>query len=657
MGISVIGAAASSGGGGGTNNFVLKTTAATTYVLDRTYTSGRYSLSFLESDTAFDIYAIAEDGTYAGYTASTSLEVSADFAEIVVLGAASGTRISFTHLGVLTESVTSGDVPTAGAFISSVVTSSLPDLDDTTVVNGGNFAANVAVSFINQSAVETSAKTVVRSSSTQLLITRPDAFSPDDSPFTIKVVNPGIPVPGGSNAHLLSNSVTAGTNPVWTTSTAVPYNVGSATNYTFLATDTEATDIDYSVVSGTLPAGLTLDGETGVLSGTASGSPSEGDVTAVTIRAIDTGGNFLDKAFNITANVAPTWTTAAGAITNSVYNLAYSLQLVASTGSAGGALTYTLQSGALLAGHSLSTAGVISGTSTGAVNDAATFTVRVTDEGGLFADRSFTMAIQSPPIVATGGSISTVNGYKYHTFTSSGTFSVTSPGTVEYLVVAGGGDGGFRNGDWPGNGGGGAGAALVGSGLVTTGTHSMVVGAGAPTRNTNNGSNYAGGSSVWGPTGVTAQGGGSGGSPQSNNNYAGYHGGSGGGGTYTAAGGSGVAGVGNDGGAGGGSGGGESAGGGGGAGAVGGSGTNGNGGAGIQWLNGNYYAGGGGGSKNNDSNPVNSPGGIGGGGNPGYQTSGSAGSSTTGGGGGAAGTPNASGGAGGSGIIIIRYLP
>jgi hypothetical protein len=393
MGISVIGAAASSGGGG-TNNFVLKTTDEKTYVLDRTYTSGRYSLSFLDSDTTFDIYAIAEDGTYAGYTSSTILEVSADFAEIVVLGAGSGTRISFTHLGVLTEALTSGDVATAGAFASSLVTSSLPSVDDTTVVNGGNFAADVQVSFIDQSAVETAAKTIVRSSSTQLIVTRPDAFSPDDSPYTVKVVNPGIPVPAGTNAHLMSNSVTAGTNPVWTTGTVVPYNVGGATNCTFLATDTEASDIDYSVVSGTLPAGLTLDGETGVLSGTASGTPSEGDVTAITIRAIDTGGNFLDKAFDLTANVAPTWTTAAGVLDPApAETSAYSFQLVASTGTAGGALTYTLQSGALLAGHSLSTTGVISGTSNGVIDDTATFTVRVTDEGGLFADRSFTTTI------------------------------------------------------------------------------------------------------------------------------------------------------------------------------------------------------------------------------------------------------------------------
>ncbi len=42
---------------------------------------------------------------------------------------------------------------------------------------------------------------------------------------------------------------------------------------------------------------------------------------------------------------------------------------------------------------------------------------------------------------AIGGTISSVDGYTIHTFTSSGTFTVVSGGVVEYLVVAGGGSG------------------------------------------------------------------------------------------------------------------------------------------------------------------------------------------------------------------------
>ena len=45
---------------------------------------------------------------------------------------------------------------------------------------------------------------------------------------------------------------------------------------------------------------------------------------------------------------------------------------------------------------------------------------------------------------ATGGTITTDGDYKVHTFTTSGTFTVTEAGTnaeVEYLVIAGGGGG------------------------------------------------------------------------------------------------------------------------------------------------------------------------------------------------------------------------
>ena len=633
MGISVIGAAASSGGGGGTNNFVLKTTAETTYVLDRTYTSGRYSLSFLDSDSTFDIYAIAEDGTYAGYTASTTLEVSADFAEVVVLGAASGTRISFTHLGVITQSVTSGDVATAGAFVGSVVTSSLPSADDTTVVNGGNFAANVAVSFIDQSSVETSAKTVVRSSSTQLIVTRPDAFSPDDSPYTVKVVNPGIPVPGGSSAHLLSNSVTAGTNPVWTTGTTVAYNVGAATSVTLLATDTEATDIDYSVVSGTLPAGLTLDGETGVISGTASGGASDGDVTAVTIRAIDAGGNFLDKAFNFTANSAPTWTTGATVYVSP--NAAASLQLTADGGGGGGSLTYSIISGSLVSGLSMSSTGLITGNPGNTNGSSSTFTARATDEETLFVDRAFTINV-APPI--SGGTETTAGGYTYHTFTSSGTLLATSNKTLEYLVVAGGG-GASSYGS-----GGGAGGLLTATGFtLTAGSHAVTVGAGGGTSVGENGGN----SSV---STITTIGGGAGGSYS---NGTPGDGGSGGGAGSITLGGAGTAGQGNRGGHGAGGVGGS---GGGGASQIGqqsfGSSsagwTGGNGGSGVEVWN-TFYAGGGGGGTGN--NLYNGYGGSGVG--AGYQ---GAALANRGGGGcgmGHFGVESNYGGA--DGIVIVRY--
>lgn len=389
MGISVVGAQPESA----SNDFTLNvgTSGNTTFTLDKTYQSGRYAIAFDNSDSTYDIYAVTAAGSYVGYSNSGIIEISQDFRTLVVLGAANNEKILFTYKGPITTAATKGDIIGAGPYLTEAVTSALPDIDDTTVVNGGNFAADVEIYFVGQDTTETAAKTVVRSSSTQLIVTRPDSFDPDNSPYSLKAVNPGIPSPSGSGVNILSNATTAGTNPVWTTGADIFYNIGDATSITLLATDTEGSDIDYSLVSGSLPAGLSLDGETGVISGTFSGSANEGDVTAITVRATDAGGNFLDKAFNLTANTAPTWTTPAGALTPSKIEESYSYQLAASTGAAGGSLSYSLQAGVLPSGLSLSSAGLISGTNAEAEAGSDVFTVRVTDEGGLFVDREFSI--------------------------------------------------------------------------------------------------------------------------------------------------------------------------------------------------------------------------------------------------------------------------
>jgi hypothetical protein len=87
---------------------------------------------------------------------------------------------------------------------------------------------------------------------------------------------------------------------------------------------------------------------------------------------------------------------------------------------------------------------------------------------------------------ATGGTITEVGGYKIHTFTASGTFTVNSgSATVEYLVVAGGGSGGWVNG----SGGGGGGGVETGSATAVPGSYTVTVGAGGPARSDNYGAN------------------------------------------------------------------------------------------------------------------------------------------------------------------------
>ena len=199
------------------------------------------------------------------------------------------------------------------------------------------------------------------------------------------------------------------TGPTWSTSATLPvYTKGVSYSTTLVATDDGT--VTYSLASGTLPNGLTLATSTGVLSGTATVTTTHNPV----IRVVDDAGNYADRTFtlaNVGAN-APVWVTSAGALANGIAGVAYSVQLSA-TDDSGSAPTYSIVSGSLPSGITLSSSGLISGSAAAA---SASFTVRATDANGSYTDRAFTLAISSG-ITATGGTISTSGGYKYHTFT------------------------------------------------------------------------------------------------------------------------------------------------------------------------------------------------------------------------------------------------
>jgi len=79
------------------------------------------------------------------------------------------------------------------------------------------------------------------------------------------------------------------------------------------------------------------------------------------------------------------------------------------------------------------------------------------------------------PPIATGGTVTNVDGYRIHKFTTVGTgsFEVTRGGEVEYLIVGGGGGAGMDMGA-----GGGGGGVLQGTTTVISQTYDVFVGAG-----------------------------------------------------------------------------------------------------------------------------------------------------------------------------------
>lgn len=284
----------------GANDFnVTLNGSVTTATFTKEYFSGAYTIASSLLDSSYDIYVYDTAGNQVGYTKSPSLNATGNFNKIVIIGGTQGDLLSFSYKTTFTANNTTAEI-TAGAFITSVTPTALNSIDDTTVVSGGNFASNVAVYFMGSDNVERSAKSVVRSSSSSLIITRPDNFPTTLGSYKVIVENPGITRPTGSSLHILNNAVTAGTTPNWTTSATLPsYTVGTAYSTTLLATDSESTDIDYSIISGTLPDGLSLNGETGVISGTAT----QKQIKTFTIRAVDTGGNTIDREFNIIPSI------------------------------------------------------------------------------------------------------------------------------------------------------------------------------------------------------------------------------------------------------------------------------------------------------------------------------------------------------------------
>ena len=250
-------------------------------------------------------------------------------------------------------------------------------------------------------------------------------------------------------------------------------------------------------------------------------------------------------------------------------------------------------------------------------------------------------ASSGSPIVATGGSISTSGGYRYHTFTSTGYLNITSlasgsiSNTLQVLAIGGGGGGGALAG-----GGGGAGRRRVESIAATTGNKLCQIGAGGGGLDGgyyNEGPNarYGGWSRFFGG-GSQADGGGSGGSRFSN------HGGT----SHVYSGGTGQNYNNPDSGLGGGGAG------------TGGNGTSsypgqaGFGGIGYLWLNGTRYGGGGGGGVLGTGN---TGGGNDGGGAGGYHNVSAGGNATFYGAGGGGGGTFTFSGSGFQGIVIIRY--
>ena len=206
-------------------------------------------------------------------------------------------------------------------------------------------------------------------------------------------------------------------NPACPTITVNPSSLpagtsGSAYSQTFTATGGTAA-YAFSISSGTLPNGLSLSSN-----GNLSGTPAATGSFTFTVRATDANGCTGERGYTLVINNpgCPTITINPATLPAGRTGAVYNQTLTATGGTA--SYAYSISTGTLPAGLSLSSNGTLSGTPT--TPGSSNFSVRATDANGCAGVRSYTLTV-APGIV---------------TSVSAASYAPTGPLAPESIVAA-----------------------------------------------------------------------------------------------------------------------------------------------------------------------------------------------------------------------------
>jgi hypothetical protein len=188
--------------------------------------------------------------------------------------------------------------PTVGSFSGTIFEA----VDSTITILGSNFksGSQVAITGAAVSGIDRNLSTTFVNSGELTAATNASSVSfVGGASFSIKVINPS-----GLSA-VLEPAGDVDRAPVWTTSAGSLGTVtdgNRSTTFTLVATDPDGSGtITYSVVSGSLPNGASLDSNTGVISGfNAVGSNTTSNFTVRATSSV--GSTTQDRAFSITVN-------------------------------------------------------------------------------------------------------------------------------------------------------------------------------------------------------------------------------------------------------------------------------------------------------------------------------------------------------------------
>lgn len=387
----------------------------------------------------------------AGQTLAFSATVAHDSSNKGVTWTMSGTACTGSACGTLTGSTTAGvtynapNIVTASTTVSiqaasvadntksasaAVVVSPPPSITTTTLAGGtvgtaysANLAATGGAGTLTWALASGSSLPAGLSlSSSGTISGTPTAVA--TTSFTAKVTDAssGREGPVSATQQL---SLTINPMPLAITTASLSNGVLGVAYSASLATTGGTGTVSWSVTTGSLPAGLSLNGSS------ISGTPTATGTSTFTVTATDSGTppQTANQSLSITINPKLAITTTT--LPNGVVGTAYSTSLASSGGV--GTITWSVATGTLPAGLTLSAAGAISGTPTTAGNSS--FTAQAKDSGTpqQTVQQAFSVTIYAGlTITTTSLPNGTVNSTYSATLTSAG-----GTGTATWSVSQG----------------------------------------------------------------------------------------------------------------------------------------------------------------------------------------------------------------------------
>jgi hypothetical protein len=395
---------------------------------------GPYSLELANSTQKIELaYPVTVDGDTTYYLADeVEYRDTAPWATTADGGGKSLQRTSSTIIGN-TAANWIGATPTPGAVNVGVTTNAIT-LITTTPLPGGIVGTAYSVTLKANGGTESLTWSITSGTVAGLSLSSAGILS-------------GTPTTAGSNTLSIIVTDSAGKTATTTLSLTIASKALSITTSSPLTSASLETDYSltfaasggtspyiWSLASGVLPEGMTLNGA-GVLSGT----PEDLGTFTVTVKVTDNGGLSALGVFSLTVNALPLTINTATPMVSGRLGVSYSQAMEA----AGGVSPYTwsLVSGTLPGGITLSTSGDVTGTPTTA--GTFSFTAKVTDSLGSTVSKTLSLYIAPTAIsIATTTLPDCLVGNTYsQTLSASGgipqyTWTITSGNLPDGLLLA-----------------------------------------------------------------------------------------------------------------------------------------------------------------------------------------------------------------------------